>query len=634
MTCMGLEITWVERPNSTVYSGQRFSIRYKLMTMPGTNKSLFYDQLLQSPHFDQFNASEQIRYFCEEHSCPEDVYQVTSDTCCVHHTALRVCSGADFYCGANMNDPIVGHPWGNIHEVFGSTLTIFDPGTHYLLVVLTVDNLHIFRRHRISVIRPPECGDGICQASESCNECSMDCCSFQAVHLTAVIITSVIVLFLICTTIIIIVYCLYSKHNFYHDMSWVVDRSEIETALTSTTTSRSLADVLWNYAKHTDTESIKQRTNLQVFTPAGIYREQDVSIKYVYKATFNVTSAIKKEIYQIRFLDHPNICKFIGASVEPPNIAILTEYCPKGSLNDVLQNTEIHLNWGFRFSFAGDIARGMAYLHSQGIFHGRLKSTNCLINNRWVLKISDYGLAMLRRSQGAPPDPIKSAREAACEIYVAPEVLTNSKLAASGPADVYSYAVLLLEIGTRIDPFSDVLNDKSCLPDLDKNCPCPLEYIELLQRCWSQIPSNRPTFTMIKKILQDINPNHESPVDNMILMIQKYNNQLELMVAERTQEILAEKEKSDQLLCAMLPANVVLELKMGNTTTARSFGCATIYFSDIVGFTSLASQSTPMQVVNMLNELYTMFDYILDRFDVYKVETIGDACRYGSIRST
>jgi len=54
-----------------------------------------------------------------------------------------------------MNDPVVGHPWGNIHDVFGTTLTLFDPGTHYLLMVLTVDNLHIFRRHRISVIRPP-----------------------------------------------------------------------------------------------------------------------------------------------------------------------------------------------------------------------------------------------------------------------------------------------------------------------------------------------------------------------------------------------------------------------------------------------------------------------------------------------
>ena len=96
-----------------------------------------------------------------------------------------------------------------------------------------------------------------------------------------------------------------------------------------------------------------------------------------------------------RFLDHPNVCKFIGASVETPKIVILTEYCPKGSLNDVLQNSEIHLNWGFRFSFADDIARGMAYLHSKGIFHGRLKSTNCLINNRWVLKISGMNHAIV-----------------------------------------------------------------------------------------------------------------------------------------------------------------------------------------------------------------------------------------------
>ena len=74
--------------------------------------------------------------------------------------------------------------------------------------------------------------------------------------------------------------------------------------------------------------------------------------------------------------------------MEVPNVAIVTEYCPKGGLNDVLQNEAVPINWGFRFSFAIDITKGMDYLHDHRVSHGRLKSSNCVVDDRWTVKIT------------------------------------------------------------------------------------------------------------------------------------------------------------------------------------------------------------------------------------------------------
>nr|XP_023648214.1 guanylate cyclase soluble subunit alpha-2 [Paramormyrops kingsleyae] len=95
---------------------------------------------------------------------------------------------------------------------------------------------------------------------------------------------------------------------------------------------------------------------------------------------------------------------------------------------------------------------------------------------------------------------------------------------------------------------------------------------------------------------------------------------------ERTHQALEEeKRRTVELLYSIFPGDVAQQLWQGQAVRARKFDDVTMLFSDIVGFTAVCAQCTPMQVISMLNELYTRFDYQCGILDVYKIETIGDA---------
>ncbi len=86
--------------------------------------------------------------------------------------------------------------------------------------------------------------------------------------------------------------------------------------------------------------------------------------------------------------------------------------------------------------------------------------------------------------------------------------------------------------------------------------------------------------------------------------------------------VLLERQLHKILLYKIMPKDAIQKLNKGQTVVEH-YKIVTIFFSDIVGFTSLAGEMSPIQVMKMLNELYMQFDKIADKYDVYKVETIG-----------
>ncbi|XP_061168840.1 atrial natriuretic peptide receptor 2-like [Saccostrea echinata] len=378
---------------------------------------------------------------------------------------------------------------------------------------------------------------------------------------------------------------------------------------------------------------------LQIFTKTANYQGSMVAIKFVNKAFVAITTSVIQEINQIRGLKHNNVFTLIGACVDPMNIYIVSTYYNKGSLLDVLSNTNIKLDWIFKLSFASDIAKGMAYIHDSVLeSHGKLRSSNVYVDSRWMCKVGD--LPMPNFCDGAKTCDNAKNSENFKLLWVAPELLRQVSIPPKGTqkGDVFAFAIILQEIILRCIPYENetlepyeivqrvrMIESPPFRPKVPVNA-ADRKIVELMRMCWEEIPMFRPNFTTILSVLKQTNNGRKTNlVDQMMHMMEKYADHLEELVGERTRQLEEEQKKTDELLHRMLPSSIAQDLKYGKPIHPESVECVTIFFSDIVQFTKLASESTAIEIVNFLNDLYTCFDTIIENFDVYKVETIGDA---------
>ncbi|XP_044158338.1 heat-stable enterotoxin receptor [Bufo gargarizans] len=368
----------------------------------------------------------------------------------------------------------------------------------------------------------------------------------------------------------------------------------------------------------------------------GKYDKKVIILKDL-KHDGNFTEKQKMDLNKLLQIDYYNLTKFYGTVKKDAMIYGVIEYCERGSLREVLNDKISYpdgtfMDWEFKISVMYDIAKGMSYLHSsKAEVHGRLKSTNCVVDSRMVVKITDFIC-----------NSIMSPKK---DLWMSPEHIRQDGVSQKG--DVYSYGIIAQEIILRKETFytEQCYDDKEKIEKVKKNngdCPFrpdlhldtaeewEIEVYILVKNCWEEDPEKRPDFKKIESTLAKIFSNYhnqtsESYMDTLLRRLQLYSKNLEHLVEERTKLYKAERDRADRLNFMLLPGPVVKSLKETGLVEPEFFEEVSIYFSDIVGFTTICKYSTPMEVVDMLNDVYKDFDRILDHHDVYKVETIGDA---------
>ena len=249
------------------------------------------------------------------------------------------------------------------------------------------------------------------------------------------------------------------------------------------------------------------------------YRGTAVAVKTMKQVDEVSLEGFQGEIMLMSGLRHQNVVTMLGCCWEKDLMALVMEYCEKGTSTDVLKAEGDHLTWDDPLlKWLLDVSRGMNYLHGmtyydadkkeqvRGIIHRDLKPDNCLVTETWGVKVADFGEA-----RAVLEDAIMT--QVGTPIYVAPEVVKGEYY--TEKADVFSFAMTILQFCLKNKPLLEYLKDeykthkkreptlgrvslevvvRGWRPNIEGIEGAPRCVIDLLSMCWEDCPDARPTF--------------------------------------------------------------------------------------------------------------------------------------------
>uniref|UniRef100_A0A224XPM3 Putative integrin-linked kinase n=1 Tax=Panstrongylus lignarius TaxID=156445 RepID=A0A224XPM3_9HEMI len=239
----------------------------------------------------------------------------------------------------------------------------------------------------------------------------------------------------------------------------------------------------------------------------GRWQKNDIvgKILNIRECTPRISRDFNEEFPKLRIFSHPNVLPVIGCCNSPPNLIVINQHMPWGSLYSLLhEGAGVVVDSAQALRFAADVARGMSFLHSLERITPQfyLNSRHVMIDEDLTARINMADAKFSFQEKGRIYYP----------AWMSPDALQKCPTDRNWEAsDMWSFAVLLWELATREVPFADLsameCGMKIALEGLRVTIPPGISphLAKLIRICMNEDAGKRPTFDMVLPILDKMN---------------------------------------------------------------------------------------------------------------------------------